>query len=199
MRWRRWAPLGGLGGLERKGVPRSTTTFPGLRSQRDEMGPGRRCPSATCRYPVCATIHPRQLRRPRPPILPRLSGCRRPGAVRAASYSSALTAIAGTLGKHKRGYHSLPAHVTPGYRAPGDCMPALRLCFGVCMVRSVGARVFPGAPRCPETQADTASRRQPGILAKEMLPGGRMSARHREVQHVGANIRRRGDWRPTVP
>jgi hypothetical protein len=176
-------------------VPRSTTTFPGLRSQRDEMGPGRRWPSDTCRYPVCATIHPRQLRRPRPPILPRLSGCRRPEAVRAASCSSALTAIAGTLGKHKRGYHSLPAHVTPGYRAPGDCMPALRLCFGACMVRRMGPELG-----LFQVRFDARKRRltRPAADSRASWPrrccqGGRMSARHREVQHVGANIRRRGD------
>jgi len=93
------------------------------------MGSARGWHPDTCRRTVRATVAPTNCG---VPVLPCLLGLRRPRAVKAAWYNSALTAIGSGLGKRKRRLDLLPAHGCPWYRS-GSCSSAPAVAFRRCM------------------------------------------------------------------
>lgn len=157
-----------------QGMPRCQPTFPELRSQRDDMGSGRRSHPDTCRCAVRGTISAANCGAGAPRFC---LVCQE--AVKAASHNSALTATGSGPGKRKRRSDLLPAHGGPR-RCPGSCIsvPAFAFRGGLWVRTATEARSFPGVLGCSGTQPGTASRRRRGVVAKELLPGRRTKTRH---------------------
>lgn len=119
-------------------MQRCQPTFPELRSQRDDMGSGRRSHPDTCRCAVRGTISAANCGAGAPRFC---LVCKE--AVKAASYNSALTAIGSGPGKRKRRSDLLPAHGGPR-RCPGSCIsvPAFAFRGGLWVRTATEARVF---------------------------------------------------------
>ncbi len=167
------APAGRTRRTRTQGMPRCPTTFPELRSQRDDMDSGRRSHPDTCRCVVRGNISATNCGAG----VPRFClVCQE--AVEAASYNSALTAIGSGSGKRKRKSDLLPAHGEPG-RCSGSCIFVPAFAFRGVGVRSNGSTEF---SRCAWTPRDAARHGQPQTARRRgqgVLPGRRTKTRPR--------------------
>jgi hypothetical protein len=172
MRWQLWSPQGGLG---HKSARVLTTTFPELRSQRDEMGSGRGWHPDTCRSPARATVPAANCGAGGPRFCLVCQGLGRSEGAKAASHSSAFDSHRQPVSVDaSAGLTWYPRMVTPGRAQPGElhvCPALVRPGCRACGVWK--GECFQGrfdAWRCSLTRpaADGGD-----MSTKEMLPGRR--------------------------